>query len=271
MSRLERKAGSFFLRPIIEQENYYRRDYGKRVNKAICVSQALREYALDVLNIKNCTVIPNGSDPEFFSPTRDEGDLFQGYRDYFKVIYAASGFPWQGFGLINSLANMANKKGDKILFIALDNLPKKFDFLRAYKNLLVFRCVDYSEIPKYLAQADACLCLYEDFSWLPYGFYMSPLKLFDAMASATPLIATRAGQLAAVIEDGHDGLLVDNNLEDIYNKILFLCSNGQAAEDMGKRARSKVIQYYNWQRVARETMDIFQSLLPERIRACNRA
>ena len=261
LGRLEHKVNKIFLQPVIRKEDYCRRRYRQYVNTAICLSYALKDYAMSCLGIKKCEIIPTGSDPILFSPDKKDANLFQNYSDYFKVIYVSSGYPWHGFNFINRLAKMAHQNRHKILFIVLDSLPKKFDFVRTKKNLLVFKCVDYFDVPAYLASADICLCLYQDHSWLRYGFYMSPLKLFDYMASAKPIIASRMGQISAIIKDGKNGLLTNNEINDIYEKILFCIKHKDKAKQMGNFARNEVINCYNWERVAKETLEVFKSVV----------
>ena len=90
--------------------------------------------------------------------------------------------------------------------------------------------------------------------------HRSPLKLFEYMACGKPVIASRVGQLESVIQDGIDGLLVDNSPEDVVKKILFLRESRQQLPQMGALARDKVVQYYNWERIADATLDVFRSL-----------
>jgi glycosyltransferase involved in cell wall biosynthesis len=114
-------------------------------------------------------------------------------------------------------------------------------------------------VPSYIASADACLCLYHDFPWSKYGFHLSSLKLFDYMASGKPVIASQLGQLATVIEDGKDGLLTKNDVNTIYQKILFCLENQEQAARIGLSARQKVIDFYNWERVAKSTLEVIES------------
>jgi len=260
--KIEDRVNKLFLGPIIDREEHCRRRYAQYTDAAICMSEPLADYASRHLDIKKCVVIPNGSDPALFSPLRRNGNhLFRGFNGYTKVIYASSSHPWQGFDLVAGLAKMARNKGHKIIFIVLDSCPGRFDFARTRKGLLVYKRVNYFDVPAYLASADICLCLYQDFDWFRYGFYMSPIKMLDYMASGKPVIASRMGQMPAVIEDGKDGLLTSNDVGDIYKKILYCIEHREKAEEMGRAARDKILRYFNWERVARSTIKVFKSVL----------
>jgi glycosyltransferase involved in cell wall biosynthesis len=131
------------------------------------------------------------------------------------------------------------------------------------KNLLVLRQVPYFDLPHYLAPADACLCLYKEYTWLEYGFYNSSLKLFDYMAAGKPVIASAMGQIKTVIRDGINGLLVGNDVQSIINGILELKQNPAKRRLFGDNAREDIISFYNWDRVAQQTEEVLMSV-------CNR-
>lgn len=258
-SRLKYTARDLSFRYAVSSEARVRRKLAKHVDAAICVSEPLKQYAALDLGIERCEVIPNGSGP-VLACTGKRADLFKDYSDYFKVIYAgASEWFWQDFETMSKLADLAEEQNQKILFIVLDNSGSSI--VKTRRNLLVVNRVDYFEIPSYLASVDACLCLYHEFSWSRYGFYLSPLKLYDYMASGKPVIASRVGQIASVVEDGKDGLLVTADPYDIYEKILFCRSSRVKAEQLGECGRQKVQDFYNWDRVAAATVRVFRSVM----------
>ncbi|MEX2123334.1 MAG: glycosyltransferase family 4 protein [Woeseia sp.] len=260
LEKLKCAARDFSFRLTVRKEERLRRTYAKNIRAAICVSESLKQHAHRDLGISRCEVIPNGSDPAMFSNAKSS-NVFEEYADYYKVIYAgASQWFWQGVDVIDELASSARRRGHKILFILLDNSINK-SRMKPRPNLLVFDRVDYFDVPGYLAAADACLCLYHDFSWCRYGFYLSPLKLYDYMASGKPVIASRLGQISTVIEDGKDGLLVGDDPDEIYDKILFCRDSGAIAKRLGESAQQKVSQLYNWRRAAESTIKVFESVL----------
>jgi glycosyltransferase involved in cell wall biosynthesis len=248
------------LKAEVRKDEQLRFRYARGVSAACCVSRALMNYAQKDLKITHCKVIPNGSDPSIFSPSRKNDDLFSDYENHFKVIYAGdSRWPWQGFRVITQLADHALTRDAEILFVVLDNSPhlQRVD----QKNVLLINQVPYDEVPAYLARADACLCLYGDFSWSRIGFHLSPLKLFDYLASGKPVIGSNMGQIAEIIDDGKDGFLASNDLQDIYQKVVMLKKDRDLAEKAGRRARRKIIDQFSWNHTARQTYSVFQSVL----------
>lgn len=263
LNKLRHEGNGLFIQLKMQlqvaKEERCRRKYAKMVDAAICVSDSLKNYATNDLKIDKGEVIANGSDPILFSPEKKDESLFQAYKDYFKVVYAGdSRWPWQGFDLLTGVIELAKCQEHKILFIVLNNGP--VDSIKTGDNVLVFNSVNYTDVPTYIASADACLCLYHDFPWSKYGFHLSSLKLFDYMASGKPVIASQLGQLATVIEDYKDGLLTRNDVNDIYKKILFCFEHQEQARQIGASARDKVINFYNWERVAVSTLAVIKSV-----------
>ena len=247
-------------------EQYVRGLHKKRVflakfaDAAICVSQANQEYAKERLNIKKTYVVPNGSDPVLFSPEKHNDMLYPGLLNKFKVIWAGSAqYNWHGLNSLNEIAAKVYAQDKDIVFILIGNQRELANRIQAVPNIQIYDKKGYLEIPSYFASADAGLCLYEQ-DLIGGKFYFSSLKLFDYMASALPIIATRAGQIAEVIQDNQDGILVTSGSDEIAEKILFLKRNTAKARQMGIMARKKIEEFYNWERVGKETEKILKSL-----------
>ena len=83
------------------------------------------------------------------------------------------------------------------------------------------------------------------------------------MACGLPVIATNIGQIRDVIEDGRNGVLVNvnNDHNQIIERILFLKNNPEKAKQIGAEARKDVVNYYNWERVGEETEKVLKNLI----------
>lgn len=79
------------------------------------------------------------------------------------------------------------------------------------------------------------------------AYYMSPLKLFEYMASGRPIVATRVPCLMEILEHGRNAWLVEP--DDVYSLaegIKFLLMNKQVCEQLVKGALS-TIQKFTWE------------------------
>ena len=260
---LKRRLRAWSQLPAIWREEVVRRTFARKVSAAICISDAIERYARDSLGIERTYLVPNGSDPELNSPAQSPMALDSDYEGHFKVVYAGSPlYPWQGMDILRQVAASLRETEFKILFILLVNqlnsqVPRG-------RNVLVFERVNYADVPRYIRLADVCLCLCRDFPWSRWGFHLSPTKLFDYMACAKPVVASNVGQIQTVIQDGLNGFLVANNPEDVAQAILHAYRSRGQLKAMGDLARQKVLEQYNWERVADVTLEVFRSLLPNR-------
>jgi glycosyltransferase involved in cell wall biosynthesis len=78
-----------------------------------------------------------------------------------------------------------------------------------------------------------------------------PNFALEALATATPVVATRIGGLPHVIDDGVTGRLVPERDPDaLAGAIRDVLSHPSRARDLGTAARAKVIRDFGWPRVA---------------------
>lgn len=245
----------------VRRLNAQRRLLGKIVNAGICVSVTMKDYATDYLGIKKTYVVPNGSDPSQFSPERKDAHIYKDYQNYFKVLWSGSaGYSWQGIKIISEVAERVYAMDKNIVFILITNKQHLKEYNVFDKNVVVMDEKKYTDLPPYIASADAGLCLYQNYGWNG-RFYFSPLKLFDYMASGLPVIASNLGQISEVITHKESGLLTDNKIGDIAEQIVFLKNNPIEAKRLGAKARLRVQEYYNWERAADQTENILKETI----------
>lgn len=239
----------------IKVQNQKRKFYSRFVDGAICVSEEMKKYAIDFLKIKNSYCVPNGSDPKLFNPNNAVQTRPEAWKNKFIVLWAGNpALPQQAIEVIYSVARKIQDLDRQIIFVFISSEPD-FQFHQE-ENIAALGKVNYLSMPSYINNADLCLCLYNSYKWSAYGCYISPLKLFDYMSCAKPVIASNIGQMSKIIEDNVNGMLTDNTVEDIVDKILDCKKKYEKAIAMGNQARKTVVDYYNWDRVAQQTEDI---------------
>lgn len=239
------------------------------VDHAVCTCRELAGYAREHFGIRDVTVIPDGADPEQFHPRhRPEGRrLIEAGPDDFIVFWAGiTKYRWQGLDQLMEAARAL--EGSDVRFVLAGDSTYLPEPLPA--NVETLGHVPYFDMPKYMAAADVSLCIYESYDWCPIGFWGSPLKLFEYMASGRPVIASRMGQIARVIDEGKNGYLTDGETDDLVTKIGALATDRDLADAMGRAARDTVLEGYTWQGAAECTEDIFSALL-QRVPGTNRA
>ena len=174
------------------------------------VSTALARFAIDLgARPERVRVVPNAVDPELFAPAerapRRVGDTFT-------IGFVGSLKPWHGLVLLARALGIAARRGHDAWRLrvvgdgpergALEKALAKESLFPARAELL--GAVPHAEIPREMARLDAAVVPYED---LP-GFYFSPLKLYEALACAVPVVASSVGDVPRELDGGRLGALV---------------------------------------------------------------
>ncbi|MFO0980685.1 MAG: glycosyltransferase [Planctomycetota bacterium] len=231
-----------------------RRMLARLVTGAICISDEMQDYARRELEIANTVVVPNGSDPDVFSPARRDPSLYP--EGKLVVIWAGSSeYPWQGLPLVEELASHLAAEPDLHFVVTAAG--------RSRANLTYLGALPYHAMPVHLASADIGLCVYQPITFYP-RFYFSPLKLYDYMASGLAVIGTQAGQVGDVLRTERCGLTTDGSLADVSAKLQQLNVQRRSIAELGARGRAAVVRHYHWDRVVDQIEQFLQSLLARR-------
>jgi glycosyltransferase involved in cell wall biosynthesis len=240
--------------------NKRRKKLATMVDAAICVSKEMEEYAKAYLKIKNTFLIPNGSDHYLFSPKNRENNSYN--KNQFAVIWVGSAqYPWQGIKIVKEVSNRMVNIDNSIKFYVTDNGMNT-------ENLHFLGKVLYLDMPKIMASADLGLCIYEDSIYklinFKSKFYGSPLKLFDYMASGLPVIGSNFGQIKDILEEYKNGLVTDNSINDIVDKIIFCKNNRKLMLEMALKGRQAIKEKFNWSIIVSKSEEIFKILINNR-------
>jgi glycosyltransferase involved in cell wall biosynthesis len=90
----------------------------------------------------------------------------------------------------------------------------------------------------------------------PFG-----MPLVEAMASATPVIATRGGAFPEIVEDGRSGLLVErSDAHALADSIVQLLSNPDQRTAMAQRAFERASAMFSWDRIVEDLLTKYERL-----------
>lgn len=99
----------------------------------------------------------------------------------------------------------------------------------------------------------------------------------EAMACGTPVVATAVGGIPEVVADGETGFLVDARLAsapphdptdpeglaaDLAAAINRLGGNADLCRRMGEAGRRRVLARFGWDKIAKQTLDLYRTLVP---------
>ncbi len=100
-----------------------------------------------------------------------------------------------------------------------------------------------------------------DLMVLPSLFESFPIVLLEAMAAGLPVVASRVGGIAEVVEEGRTGLLVEpGNPRDLAHALELLISDPKLRRAMGRRGRERA-QDYSWDMVAQRVRQVYEEVM----------
>jgi glycosyltransferase involved in cell wall biosynthesis len=99
----------------------------------------------------------------------------------------------------------------------------------------------------------------------------APVVLIEAMASATPVVASRLGGIPEVIGDsGEAGILVEpGDVEGLARATAGLLADETERERMGRAGRARVLAEYTVERMVERTVDVYRIAVEQWRRAAN--
>ena len=88
------------------------------------------------------------------------------------------------------------------------------------------------------------------------------LSALEAMASGTPVVASRTGALPEVVVDGETGFLVPpGDIEQLRRRLEQLLTNPPLAQRMGYSARQRALELFTWDLAAQRCVAAYEELL----------
>ena len=120
-------------------------------------------------------------------------------------------------------------------------------------NILLYGFVDNSEIGGYYRAFDICVLPFSKSVLIgknknaDIGKWISPLKLFEAMAYGKAIIASRLDTIEEVMSDGEDCILINPGDVDGWKKAICLLANDyNLRKKLGNNAKAKLVNQYTW-------------------------
>jgi glycosyltransferase involved in cell wall biosynthesis len=146
-----------------------------------------------------------------------------------------------------------------------DDYPKLLRSLAARRHVEFLGAVDDDELAR--RYREAAVLVIPSVERTTYGRRVAVSELLglvalEAMASGTPVIASRVGGLAEIVEDGRTGYLVPpGDVAALRTRILEVLGDPAAASRLGSNARDRVVAEFTWDRCAQRCLEAYRQLL----------
>jgi glycosyltransferase involved in cell wall biosynthesis len=233
--------------------------YNLSTADAICATSNTIKTFLKPVTDKQVNVIPFGVDVNEFC-NKEVNSLFA--KNAFVVGSIKPLEPLYNTDvLLKAFAALKKKHLDKDLKLLIigegsqmETLKQMSSDLGINNNVTFTGRISFSEIANYYNMLDVLVNIsdYESFG----------VSVIEAMACEKPVIATNTGGLKEIIENSTFGSLVEvGNVEQTTNELEKYLLDESLKQKVGKAAREKVIQKYNWTNNIKQMIDVYSQLI----------
>jgi len=231
--------------------------------RTIVVSTPLRQY-LESIGVPpgKCVVMPNGVDPDRFSPRPRNDVLLHELgipKDGLVVGFSGILRPWHGLDLLVDAVASIRRRGVKVFLLVVGDGPyrrpleSKVTALGITDAVRITGRISHEKMPDYVALFDLAVS--------PRAtFYASPMKVIEYMALGKPVVVPRTPNFLDIIDEGINGITFeDGSVAALENALLALSNSPDHRKDIGLNGRRKVETRLNWHWNAREVCRLFSA------------
>lgn len=238
-----------------------------RARRIIAVSQFTKWELTNYYNIPagKIKVIHNGVDTRKFQPAADKRKVKMelGFNpDDLAIVSVGRLYARKGlFTLIESMPAVV-KRFPRAKFIVsgkgqsdeMRKLIAHAERVGIKDNIIFTGYTPDKELPKLYQAADV-------FAFSTF-YEHHPFAVLEAMSTGLPVVTTWVGGIPETIESGKNGFLVEPfNPAQFAEKILYLLEHPAEAQEMGRLARKKVLERFDWRIVVKDAIKVYDEAL----------
>lgn len=221
-------------------------------DEVITVTDQLAEWLAHESGHNRITVIANGVNTQVFRP--DAVPCAELPRPY--AIFFGSLAPWQGVSTMLAAVSSAEwPAGVSLLIVGDGALRPEVEAAAARGGVTYLGSMARTELPGLAAGAVASLSVQDDTERSATG--LSPLKLYESMAAATPVVASDLPGLADTVRECECGIVIaPGDADALARAVSTLASDSQVRKRMGDAGRTQAVAHHSWDAVTEKTESV---------------
>ena len=222
----------------------------KYADEIIVLSQSEQAYFKETYN-RDTTFIPNGVSKPVISATNQITEQFGLKKDEY-ILFLGRIVPEKGIQYLVQAFKQVHT--DKKLVIAggasdTDEFLNEVKELAKGDNRIIFTGFVQGQLLEELYSNTYIYVLPSDLEGMP-------LSLLEAMSYGNCCLVSDIAECTEVVED-KAVVFKKGSIDDLKKKIEFLCSQEDIVEQYKKSASQFICEKYSWDRVVRETIDLY--------------
>jgi len=236
----------------------------------VCVSEPARASLIQTRHVpaEKVVVFPNAVDVTRFRPSPDARAEIRtelGLGDRPVTIFVGNFYHWHDVAtLLDAYARVLTHHPDASLILVGDGPTREAMMKRAAElgigqAVRFIGSVSHRAVPRFLAAADVALApvpVMKRDSWL------SPMKVFEYLASGLAVIASRTGQIGSVIENDRNGLLVTpGDTMMLAGALSRIIEDRALRVRLGAQARADAIEKHSWGQYVRRLERLYDAVI----------
>jgi glycosyltransferase involved in cell wall biosynthesis len=193
-----------------------------------------------------------GADVHHFCPGVPGDIPFHTDTERILCVFAGAFRSWHGaIHLSAALARLHAAGDERFGGVFIGDGPERVAAERCARGIpgITFTgALPHDRLPAGLSHADIGIAPFEPARHAPLrlGFYWSPLKIFEYMASGLPVVAPALPRLSRLVEHGREGILYDPEDPKGLDKAIVSLADPHVRMRMSAAARARVVRDFSW-------------------------
>lgn len=242
-------------------------DACRYADHAFAITEGLRSLMIDRgVPADHISLLPNGVDINRFTPSSPDESLRQklGLEGKIVVGYVGSVLDYEGLELLVDAVKILVDDGLPVALLivgdgkAFDSVKSRIEQAGISEHVVLPGRVPHAEAESYYSIIDIA-----PFPRLPLPVteLVSPLKPFEAMAMAKPVVVSSVGALTEIVTDGENGLVfTKGDVNSLAATLARLVDDKDEREQLGAAGRDWVVANRSWDTLSERIVEVYEKL-----------